>query len=197
MASLSGNKYDMRKIFDETLLKAMPEKTVTVVDNHDTQPLQALEAYVEAWFKPIAYALILLRTEGYPCVFYPDLYGGHYKDYGRDGKEYEIWLPRVEEIEKLLEVRNHHAYGIQRDYFDHPNCIGWIREGNADHSGCAVVISNGDSGFKYMEAGKRYAGKKFVDVLGKNPSEVEVNGDGWGNFFAPPGSVSVWVEKES
>lgn len=195
VASVSGSKYDMRKILDETLVKAIPGKAVTVVDNHDTQPLQALEAPVEAWFKPIAYALILLRAEGYPCVFYPDLYGAHYKGHGTDGKEYEIWLSKADAIENLLKARNNHAYGTQRDYFDHANCIGWTREGDNDHSGCAVVISNGGKGNKNMEIGKRYAGKKFIDLLEKSPGEVEVNENGWGNFFAPAGSVSVWIEK--
>lgn len=194
-ASISGNKYDMRKIFDETLVKVMPEKAVTVVDNHDTQPLQALQAPVEAWFKPIAYALILLRQEGYPCVFYPDLYGAHYKGSGKDGKEYEIWLPKTDSIEALLQARCDHAYGTQRDYFDHVNCVGWTREGDEEHSGCAVLISNGDNGYKHMEIGKRYAGKKFMDLLKKNENEVEINGDGWGEFFAPAGSVSVWIER--
>ncbi|HEY5463115.1 MAG TPA: alpha-amylase domain-containing protein [Hanamia sp.] len=46
-----------------------------------------------------------------------------------------------------------------------------------------------------MEIGKRYAGKKFIDMLEKNPVEVEINNNGWGNFLAPAGSVSVWVEK--
>ena len=44
--------------------------------------LQALESWVEPWFKPLAYALILLRREGYPCVFYPDYYGAEYEDCG-------------------------------------------------------------------------------------------------------------------
>jgi alpha-amylase len=195
VASQIKNRYDLRKIMDETLLKAMPEKTVTVVDNHDTQPLQALEAPVEAWFKAIAYAIILLRAEGYPCVFYADLYGAHYKDKDKQGNEQEIWLEKVEELEQLLQARCDHAFGPQRDYFDHPNCIGWTREGDDNHSGCAVLISNGDDGFKNMEMGNRYAGKKFIDLLGKNPAEVEINVEGWGNFFAPAGSVSVWVEK--
>ena len=194
-ASNKRNNYDMRRIFDETLVKALPEKAVTVVANHDTQPLQALEAPVEGWFKPIAYALILLREEGYPCVFYPDLYGTHYKDKGKDGNEHEIWLAKVDDLENMLHVRVSNAYGAQRDYFDHPNCIGWTREGDNDHRGCAVVLSNGDNGNKNMEIGKRYAGKKFIDKLGKNPAEVAINNDGWGNFFAPAGSVSVWVEK--
>jgi len=194
-ASQRGNSYDMRNIFKETLVEVVPEKAVTVVANHDTQPLQSLEAPVEAWFKPIAYSLILLRDEGFPCVFYPDLYGAHYKDHGKDGNEYEIWLEKVYGLEKLLWARSNRAYGKQRDYFDHPNCIGWVREGDNDHSGCAVLISNGDDGFKLMEIGKRYTGKIFIDMLEKNPAEVEINEEGWGNFFASAGSVSVWIEK--
>ena len=194
-ASNVGRDYDLTTIFHDTLVYIMPEKAVTVISNHDTQPLQALEAPVEPWFKPLAYALILLRDEGYPCIFYPDLFGANYKDYGRDGNEYEIYMPGVEKIEQLLQARRDYAYGTQRDYFDHPNCIGWTREGNDQHSGCAVVISNGDNGNKHMEIGKRYAGRIFFDMLGKNPAKVTINKDGWGEFFAPAGGVSVWVEK--
>jgi len=196
-ASKRGNDFDMRTIFDDTLVKIMPDKAVTVVDNHDTQPLQALEAPVEAWFKPLAYALILLRDEGYPCVFYPDLYGANYKDHGKDGNEYDIWTPAVENLELLLKARKDYAYGTQRDYFDHANCIGWTREGDDQHSGCAVVLTNGDNGNKTMEIGKRYAGKIFVDLLKKNKTKVTINEDGWAEFFAPAGAVSVWVEKIS
>ena len=194
-ASRAGNDYDLTTIFDDTLVKVMPEKAVTVVDNHDTQPLQALEAPVEHWFKPIAYALILLRQEGYPCIFYPDLFGAHYVDKGKDGNDYEIFLDKVQELEKLMEARIKFAYGMQRDYFDHANCIGWTREGDEEHSGCAVVISNGDAGHKTMEIGSRYANKTFIDLLGKDDREIIINEDGWGEFFVTPGSVSVWVEK--
>jgi alpha-amylase len=194
-ASNSGNDFDMRTILDDSLMKALPGKAVTVVDNHDTQPLQSLEAPVEYWFKPIAYALILLRQEGYPCLFYPDLYGASYKDTGRDGNEYEIFLNKVEELESLVKARRDFAYGLQRDYFNHANCIGWTREGDESHTGCAVVISNGDAGNKTMEIGKRYAGQVFADLLGKHPAEVLINEEGWGEFFVTPGSVSVWVAK--
>ncbi len=194
-ASNSGPDYDLRNILNESLTSARPELSVTVVANHDTQPLQSLEAPVEHWFKPISYSIILLRESGYPCVFYPDLYGAHYKDHGKDGNEYEIWMNKVEELENLLKVRSLNAYGLQRDYFDQPNCIGWTREGDDDHSGCAVVISNGEGGSKTMEIGMRYAGKKFIDVLKKNPAEVEINDEGWAEFYAPAGSVSVWIEK--
>ncbi|STL91976.1 alpha-amylase [Escherichia coli] len=56
----------MTQIFTGTLVEADPFHAVTLVANHDTQPLQALEAPVEPWFKPLAYALILLRENGVP-----------------------------------------------------------------------------------------------------------------------------------
>jgi alpha-amylase len=194
-ASMEGNNFDMRTIFDETLTKALPLKSVTVVDNHDTQPLQALEAPVEFWFKPLAYSLILLRQEGYPCIFYPDLHGSIYKDKGKDGNEYEIFLNPVAELETLIRLRRDHAFGMQRDYFDHANCIGWTREGDDAHSGLAVVLSNGDAGHKSMEIGKRYAGKIFIDALQKHPEEITIDENGWAEFYVTPGSVSVWVER--
>ncbi|HUC82630.1 MAG TPA: alpha-amylase [Flavisolibacter sp.] len=195
-ASQSGNTFDLRIILDESLVKTVPEKAVTVVDNHDTQPLQALEAPVEHWFKPHAYSLILLRQEGYPCIFYPDLYGTSYVDKGRDGADHEIFLHKVEELEALLYARKQFAYGTQRDFFDDPNCIGWTREGDEEHSGCAVMLTNSDADKKRMEIGQRYSGKTFVDLLQKCEAEVMIDEAGWGEFFVAPGSVSVWVEKQ-
>lgn len=194
-ASKTGKDFNLTTIFDDTLLRAMPEKAVTVVSNHDTQPLQALEAPVDPWFKPIAYALILLRDEGYPCVFYPDLFGANYTDYGKDGNQHDISMPGVPKIEKLLQARKDNAYGMQRDYFDHPNCIGWTREGDGDHHGCAVMISNGDEGFKSMEIGKEYVGKTFKDLLENHQADVVIDENGWAQFYAPAGGVSVWIEK--
>ena len=194
-ASKQSNQYDMREIFNQTLVQANPELAVTVVSNHDTQPLQALESVVEAWFKPLAYALILLRVDGYPSVFYPDLYGASYKDKGHDGNEYEIWLPKINELENLLMARRLYAYGHQRDYLDHHNCIGFTREGDDTHTGCAVIMSNGAEGFKKMETGTRYSGKTFYDLLGHRQETVHIDEHGFAEFHCNAGSVSVWIEK--
>jgi len=196
-ASKNGKEFDLSSIFNETLVAVKPELSVTVVGNHDTQPLQALEAPVEQWFKPLAYALILLREKGYPCVFYTDLYSATYQDKGHDGKDYEIFLPACENIDKLLQARKNLAYGPQRDYLDHPNCIGWTREGDIDHpgSGCAVLLSNGEEGFKTMGMGRAHAHKTFVDYLGKHPATVQLNEEGSGEFYVSAGAVSVWVQK--
>ncbi len=195
-ASEEGSSYDLRSILDISLMRANPTLAVTVVANHDTQPLQALEAPVAPWFKPLAYAIILLRAEGYPCVFYPDLYGTTYKDTGSDGEEYEIHMPKVEGIENLLKLRKTNAYGEQHDYFDDPNCIGFVRYGNDEHPGCAVIMSNGDAATKSMMTGKHYAGKTFVDALGRDKKPVTIREDGWADFSAPPGGVSVWIPQE-
>jgi alpha-amylase len=196
-ASMAGKDYDLTKIFDNTLVSARPDLAVTVVDNHDTQPLQALEAPVEPWFKPIAYALILLRDKGYPCVFFPDIFGTTYTDKGHDGNDYEIYLPGCENIDKLLMARKTYSYGTQRDYMDYGNCIGWTREGVSEKrkSGCAVLLSNGDAGFKKMEMGKKHKNKIFVDYLGKIDKEIKIDENGFGDFECLAGSVSVWVQK--
>ena len=71
----SNGTYDMRTIFNNTLVAKNPNSAVTFVDNHDTEPGQALQSWIDDWFKPLAYSLILLRKDGLPCVFYGDYYG--------------------------------------------------------------------------------------------------------------------------
>ncbi|WP_404789472.1 alpha-amylase [Altericista sp. CCNU0014] len=196
VASKSGNSYDMRTIFDNTLVQQQPALAVTLVDNHDSQPLQSLESVVESWFKPLAYALILLRSEGYPCIFYPDYYGAHYKDTGSDGSECEIWLDSHRDVlDRMLFARQTYAYGEQYDYFDHANTLGWTRLGDEEHpGGMAVVLSNGDAGTKTMEIGQPK--RTYVDVTGHVSEPVTTNDEGWAEFCCTAGSVSVWVPQD-
>jgi alpha-amylase len=198
-ASKEGNNYHMPDIFNNTLVSVNPSLAVTLTDNHDTQPLQALEAFIEPWFKPLAYALILLREAGYPCVFYPDLYGARYTDKGKDSQNHEINLTKTEHLENLLKIRKNLAYGMQRDYFDHGNCIGFTRAGDPEeeNSGIAVLMSNGETGTKTMEIGKEHANQVFINALKKSDPEVIINKDGWGDFCCPPGNLSVWIKKSA
>lgn len=191
-ASKEGSNYPLNQIFEHTLIRLKPERTITIVDNHDSQPHQALESYVEQWFRPLAYAMILLRKEGIPCVFYPDLYGANYED-----NENQVELPIMNELSVLLQLRKEKAYGEQRDYLDHPNCIGWVRSGNQENanSGLAVVMSNGDEGFKEMEVGREFTGQTFIDALGNRQEEVIINDQGTGVFHCNGGSVAVWIAR--
>ena len=193
-ASKSSERFDMRTIFDRTLVKEQPALAVTFVENHDTQPLQSLESLVESWFKPMAYALILLRRDGYPCVFYADYYGAHYRDKGRDNNEYDIQLTDHSFlINKFLWARKAFGFGDQHDYFDHPNTVGWIRLGDQAHPGAmAIVLTNGAPGNKWMNTFRPNA--TFRDHTGHISSTVTTDINGWGNFLCNGGSVSVWLQ---
>lgn len=190
-ASRMGAYYDMRRILKGTLMTQQPALAVTFVENHDSQPLQALESVVESWFKPLAYALILLRQEGYPCIFHADYYGAHYEDRG-----YEIWMTSHRWLlDRFLLARQQYAYGEQYDYFDDFNAIGWTRLGNEDHpQTMAVLMSNGSESSKWMDTGK--PDTVFVDLTEHIKDPIRTNEVGWGKFRCNGGSVSVWVESD-
>lgn len=187
-ASNQGGTYDMRYLLDNTLVEHRGANAVTFVDNHDTQPGQALCSFVQSWFKPLAYACILFRKEGLPCIFYGDYYGL---------PSHNI-LP-MPDLKKMIKIREKYAYGEQVDYFDHENIIGWVRMGEEEHpdSGMAVVLSDGPGGVKRMLIGKKYADVSFMDVTGKCQEPVVVDSEGWGNFRVDGGSVSTWVSKSA
>ncbi|PWE53988.1 alpha-amylase [Metarhizobium album] len=195
-ASKAGKDFDMRTIFDGTLVSGHPDHAVTIVDNHDTQPLQALEAAVDPWFKPLAYALVLLREQGVPCVFHPDLYGAQYTD-GKDGEHRSVDVPAIACLPELIEARKRFANGPQTDLFDDPHCVGFVRHGTGEVPGCVVVMSNGDPGEKVADLGQAHAGGVFVDFLGHHEAQVVIGNDGKGAFPTNGGSVSVWVHNQS
>lgn len=187
-ASQQGHHYDLSKILEGSLLLEYPMQAVTFVDNHDTQLGQALASTVDDWFKPLAYAIILLMKQGQPCIFYGDYYGVQHDEFGQQSLQ---WI-----MDRLLEIRRDYAYGEEIRYFDHPNCIGWTRLGDEDHpNGVAVVISNGDEGWKEMSMGVLNAGKTYIDYLGHHEAEIILNEQGVGQFPVNAGSVSAWVEK--
>ncbi|KAK9460987.1 glycoside hydrolase superfamily [Lipomyces oligophaga] len=183
--------YDLRKIFDGSLVAKRPVAAVTLVMNHDTQPHQALEAKIEPFFKPLAYAIILLRAQGYPCVFWGDLEGiagGPSPEPPSCGGQ----------LADLILARKLFAYGDQEDYFDYATCLGWVRRGTWDRpSGCAVVLSNAGEGTKHMCVGAEHAGEIWTDVLGWSKEEVTIGEDGFADFKCPATSVSIWVNKEA
>lgn len=189
-AARTGRYYDLRTIFLDTLVASDPWRAVTFVDNHDTQPEQMLKSWVQDWFKPHAYALILLRQEGLPCVFYGDMYGVPHNH-----------IKPVKKLPRLLEIRQKYGWGDQKDYFNHPNRIAWTRG-----SGMVVVMSNTnvevsdsrneervDDG-EWIQFGK--PGQVFVDLLGNRLEEVVVGDNGWAKFLVATSSVSIWVSRE-
>ena len=187
-AATSDGQYDMRNLFQDALVQARPSNAVTFVDNHDTQPGQALYSFIPAWFKPIAYALILLRKDGLPCVFYGDFYGiSHNK------------VAPVMELKKLLMLRKKYAYGEQTEYFDDASLVGFTRGGDEEHkdSGMAVLLTDSVAGSKRMKVGEKFAGRRFFDAMGHFAEPVVIDEEGCGSFQVDGGSVSVWVPEEA
>ncbi len=183
-AATSDGHFDLARLFENTLTAIDPEHSVTFVDNHDTQPGQALCSFIPAWFKPIAYAVILLRDAGVPCVFYGDYFG-----IPHDG------IAPVPQLARLIKIRECYAYGPEHLFFDDNALIGFTREGDEDHpdSGLAVLLTDGVGGHKRMYVGEHFAGRRMVDALEHVSDVVEIGADGWGTFMVRGGSVSVWT----
>lgn len=187
-AATSNAQFDMARIFDNTWVQAEPDYAVTFVDNHDTQPSQSLSSWIPDWFKPLAYALILLTDQGIPCVFYGDMYGIPHDR-----------IKPVAQLETMLRLRKECAYGPQHNYFDDSNVIGWTREGDLVHplSGMAVILSDSLGGSKAMVVGKHFAGQWFYDALFNQSDPILIDNQGIGQFTVAGGSVSVWVPQTS
>ena len=185
---VSQGRGSLKALFDNTLVNSRPGNAVTFVDNHDTQYGQSLQSFVEDWFKPLAYALILLRQDGVPCVFYSDYYG--------NPAQFRSPTPN---LGKMVKARRWYAYGEQVDYFDDDHVVGWVRRGDIEHegSGMAVVLSDQAGGSVRMDIGRAFAGKCFYDVLGKCTQPVTVDEDGVGEFFTDERNVSVWVQRQA
>ena len=177
----------MATILNDTLVSRHPMCAVTFVDNHDTQPGQALQSWVEDWFKPHAYALTMLRKDGYPCMFYGDYYG----------IPHDNIASKKTMLNKMMKLRKRLAYGEQHDYFDDYNVIGWTREGDEEHknSGMAVIMSDSTGGNKRMYVGKQFAGQFFKDALGNAKYNVKIDDEGCGDFYVNRETVSVWINE--
>ncbi|MBU3190845.1 alpha-amylase [Clostridium bowmanii] len=176
-AKEKGN-YDLRSLKSNTLISCKPENSVTFVNNHDTQPGQSLESFVDKSFSLQAYTFILTRQEGVPNVFFGDYYGIPNNNIA----------PLKDELDKLLKARKDFAYGVQHDYFDDAHVVGWTRE-----DGLAALISNGnDDGCIKMFVSEKLSGKNFVDITGNVQGEIKIAEDGNGDFKVNGNSYSVW-----
>eukprot|EP01134_Creolimax_fragrantissima_P006134 CFRG6134T1 len=195
-ASMAGRDYNMSSIFDTSLVQINPTLAVTFVSNQDTQALQALQSVVDPWFKPIAYALTLLRQGGVPVIFQPDYYGAEYTVNDTNVEPQTVILESFRSVlDKYFYARKQFVYGEQLDYFDHVNIIGWTSLGDEEHPGSmAVVLSNGQEGTKTMNVGK--PNTEYVDLMGYIDSTVTTDENGWAEFGCNEISVSVWIEAD-
>jgi alpha-amylase len=207
-ASMQGYGYDLRSLSSGTLVSEQPALAVTFVENHDYEYAREYESHVEEWFKPLAYAFILLREGGYPCVFFPDYFGSSessWRPHQLKGKEY---------LDLFLMLRKQFALGAERYYADR-NIAGWIRMGFVPGAkgGMAVVINNSPGGvqairmntgrlntcFYHLATVKSSASafevvKRDYKLYGSKSGGLWTDSSGWGDFVAEGGTVSIWIE---
>lgn len=193
-ASTAGSGFDMSTLLDGSLVSVNPQKAVTFVDNHDSQPGSALETNVGDWFKPLAYALILLMEGGYPSIFYGDYYSlcevGTDDDSGRKASPHRVI------IDILLDARRRYAWGEQTLLFDHPSVVGLVRSGDGDYpgSGLVLLLSNDTDGVKDVTLGTDRAGQTWCELTGSIADPVLVDAEGHAAFPVKGRNVAVWVQ---
>jgi alpha-amylase len=207
-ASWAGQAFDLRTLNSNTLMAEQPAKAVTFVENHDYQFGRGYNSHVQEWFKPLAYAFILLREQGYPCVFFPDYYGSH------DKGNHKAQPPGKDYINFLLKLRKQFALGAER-FYAFPDIAGWVRMGGVAgaRGAMAVTMSNSVNAVKairmntgrfnkrfYHLATIKLVGNSFIvvrnkyDAFGSKSEGLVTDSSGWGEFLADGGAVTIWIE---
>ncbi|WP_262922008.1 alpha-amylase [Hymenobacter cellulosivorans] len=174
----NGNgSWDMRGLQFAGFTEANGALSVSFVDNHDTDHPGALYSPVTN-LKMLAYAYILTREKGYPCVFYKDYY-----NYGLGGQ-----------IKKLIEIRRANAYGAANEYtsINDADVYAYSRAGDASHPGLLVMLNDGSSG-RSKTITTPFKSVTLTDKTGNSTATVTTNSAGTGTFPVNARSYSVWV----
>jgi alpha-amylase len=212
-ASWLGDGYDIRGWNRRTLMAEQPALAVTFVETHDYEYGRNVDSHVQEWLKPIAYAYILLRAQGYPMVFFPDLYGSAARDTHQGqpaGRGY---------LQLLLKLRKQFALGAERYYEASPQAVGWVRMGGVPgaRGAMAVVINTGSAGVRAVRMDTGRANRRFYhlatikptgvrgeggavvvpnryDLYGDKAEAIFTDGAGAADFLADSGAVAIWLE---
>lgn len=175
--------YDLKTLYHGTLASTNPNHAMTFVDNHDTQIGQSLQSWVSDWFKLHAYAFILLRDIGTPCVLYLDLYGNE-----------DMGIGRVVGLEKLITLRHNHMNGTFYDYMDEEKTIAWCYTGNEEGEGFVSIMNTGTRTLKRIFVGKRNANATYIDIMNTD-NVVQINEEGIGYFIVQDKAYSAYVKE--
>jgi alpha-amylase len=213
-AARQRGAYDLRRLNEGTFVAERPDLAVTFVENHDYEFGRGQDSHVEEWFKPLAYAFILLRAGGYPCVFFPDYYGS--EDWVEGGK---LWhqghAPGREYLDLLMKLRKQFALGEER-YYSERDVAGWVRMGFVPGAkgAMAVVVNNSPAGQVRairMNAGRaskrfyhlatiKYASGGFVvargryELYGDKAEGLLTDAAGSADFLADGSTAAIWIE---
>ena len=160
------------------------DRAVTFADNHDTN--RDGEAAGVHRYKYQAYAYLLTREYGIPCVWW---------------KDYYIYGMKTG-IDKLLLARKYYAYGPGYEVDNNDlDVYSYVRAGiPGTGTGLVLMLTDGPTGGKQIVS-KRIDARKpnttFYDLTGHVSGTVTTDGQGYGDFkvrMSEGEGWSVWVE---
>ncbi len=177
MSNGNGN-WDMRGLQFAGFTEANGALSVSFVDNHDTDQTGGALFSPVANLKMLAYAYILTRDKGYPCVFYRDFY-----EYGLGAQ-----------IKKLITIRKANAYGAAAEYtsVNDADVYAYSRAGDASHKGLLMLLNDGGSSAS-KGITTPFANASLTDATGNNGGTITTNASGYGVFPVGARSYAVWV----
>ncbi len=186
----SGNNFDMRTLTACGYSARNRFRTVTFAENHDTDRSNPIRTD-----KTMAYAFIL-SMEGYPCVFYKDLYVYGLKD----------------QIFQLIGLRKRFAGGSTSVLHADRHVFVAQRDGTAATTdGLVMVLNNQAAGLVTVpvKVNKKWAGQRlWVHAFGGNVAAVSsgesgklsgdgafvpVGADGSASLSAPPRGYAIYA----
>ncbi|MGI4872617.1 MAG: alpha-amylase domain-containing protein [Janthinobacterium lividum] len=180
VAMSSGNgSWDMQGLKNAGFTDADGVHAVSFVDNHDTD--NGASPVVN--LKMLAYAYILLREKGYPCVFYKDYY------------PYNLGA----QIKTLMGIRKTSALGAGAEYpsADTPDYYAYSRAGDgtttAGHKGLMLVLNDSNANITTKQLTSPFKSATLTDKTGNYAGTVTTNSSGVGTFPVKARSWSVWV----
>ena len=178
-AMSNGNgAWDMRGLEFAGFTEANGPLAVSFVDNHDTDQQGGALYSPVANLKMLAYAYILTREKGYPCVFYRDYY-----EYGLGAQ-----------IKAIIQARQGHAYGAGYEYtsVDDADVYAYSRAGDAAHTGLLTLLNDGSSAAT-KGITTPFKSASLTDATGNNAGTVTTDANGYGVFAVGSRSYAVWV----
>jgi len=169
--------WDMRKLAHAGFTDANGDLSVSFVDNHDTDNAGGLHSPVVN-LKMLAYAYILTRDRGYPCVFYKDFY-----EYGFG-----------DSIRKLIAIRSSNGYGEGAEHAESDtNVYVYSRAGDDTHPGLVLLLNDGPALTKTVTT--PFPRTSLVDAIGNETETVETDASGQAALPIAAKSYGVWVPR--
>jgi alpha-amylase len=171
-ANVLNSSGDMRQLEFAGFTEANGALSVSFVDNHDTDGNGPIITN-----KILAYAYILVRDKGYPCIFYKDYYV-----YGL-----------ANQINQLIAIRQAHAYGTSYEYTqaDDPSVYIYSRAGDATHSGLLEMLDDNTAESKTIQT--PWPNVTLHDATGNQSTTVTTDATGTGTFPIAANSYSIWI----